>query len=555
MITIEYTYLSRPEKIFNSEDNTLLIGRTSSEQVVDLDLTPDATVSRRHAQLTFENDAYWLEDAGSRSGTWVNGHQIERKTRILPGDQIKIGQTMLVVKSSTLPAPTITDLLDTQPKSAMDHEDDPFQSGILTTSVSATEPASNLLLPQQSDDVNLQAMQRRLMAFYELGAALSSIDTVEPLLKTVIEHLRKVIVGAQRGALLLRDGRKLFLKAYQPEGSKPSISLSLARLAIEKQEAFTWRYDEPGDMHELTDSIVSHGTKCAMYAPLIWQDEILGIAYVDNFITGDAFNAEDLSLLTAMSSQAAMFVKNHALQENLRRQEIVHSNLRRQFSPQVAGHLEELLESKGHLGLGGEYANPVTILNSDVRGFTALSAGMDPRDVMEMLNELFGACIPIIFKYNGTVDKYIGDGILAVFGSPDPDPHGVQWENAVRAALEMQRAVRNLGKHWQTLDRPVFEIGVGIHTGAVLQGFIGSEERMQYTVIGDTVNLASRYCDGAGKGEVVISADVYKQVGRLVDVVPKAIKTKHPDTESTLQSYVVRGFSTQSLSMSTPALG
>jgi adenylate cyclase len=213
----------------------------------------------------------------------------------------------------------------------------------------------------------------------------------------------------------------------------------------------------------------------------------------------------------------------------------------------VAEHLESLLKDRGDLGLGGEQVEPVTILASDVRGFTALSAEMDPKDVMDMLNQLFGACIPIIFKYNGTVDKYIGDGLLAVFGSPDPDPYGRQWENAVMAALDMQHAIYRLGKKWQSQGLPIYQIGIGIHTGAVLQGFIGSKEQMEYTVIGDTVNRASRYCDGADRGEVVISPAVYKYVSGLVDVVPKTLKSKRPDSEPDLEAYVVKGFGTRAL--------
>jgi adenylate cyclase len=282
-----------------------------------------------------------------------------------------------------------------------------------------------------------------------------------------------------------------------------------------------------------------------MYAPLIWHGEVLGIVCVDNYIVDDAFTDDDLHLLMAMASQAAMFVKNHRLQENLLHEKVVRSNLLRQFSPQVASHLEKLLRSPERLGLGGERVEPVTILNSDVRGFTALSARLEPREVMEMLNQLFGVCIPIIFKYYGTVDKYIGDGILAVFGSPNPDPKGDQWANAVRAALEMQQAVRKVGKEWKTMGRPVYEIGIGIHTGPVLQGFIGSAEQMEYTVIGDTVNRASRYCYGAGRGEIIISSAVYQHVAGLVDVVRKTIKSKHPDTEPDLEAYLVKGFSTQ----------
>jgi adenylate cyclase len=173
---------------------------------------------------------------------------------------------------------------------------------------------------------------------------------------------------------------------------------------------------------------------------------------------------------------------------------------------------------------------------------------MDPSDVMDMLNQLFGVCIPIIFKYNGTVDKYIGDAILAVFGSPTPDKDGRQWADAVRAAMEMQRAVKRLGQQRRESGRAVFEIGIGIHTGAVLQGFIGSDEQMEYTVIGDTVNRASRYCSGARAGEIIISPAVYQHVSGLIEADPRVIPSKHPGTEADLEAFLVRGVGTGNLS-------
>jgi adenylate cyclase len=540
MIIIDYSYLS-VQKRFKSEADTILIGRPSDDgQKIDLDLTPDTTVSRRHACLTYQDGDYWLEDLESRSGTWVNEQKITTKTRLVSGDRITVGQTKLFVRHVDLHPPEVDDTQVRQPVN--------FKEGVLTSTVRATELPSNLLLTQDPHDTSTGGIQRRLSAFYELGSVLGTVETVEPLLKTVVEHLCKAIPGAQRGALLLKDEDELLLKACVPENARPSVSFHLARMAIDKQEAFTWRRDTADESENLTDSIIGHGTQCAMYVPLIWQEEVLGVVYVDNFVTRDAFKVDDLRLLMAMASQAAMFVKNHALQEELRHQEVVRSNLLRQFSPQVAGHLENLLNKRGDLGLGGERVEPVTILSSDVRGFTALSADMDPKDVMEMLNQLFGACIPILFKYNGTVDKYIGDGLLAVFGSPNPDPKGLQWENAVMAALDMQHAIYRLGKLWKSLNLPLYQIGIGIHTGAVLQGFIGSKEQMEYTVIGDTVNRASRYCDGADRGEVIISPAVYKHVSGLVDVVPKTIKTKRPDSEPDLEAYVVKGFGTRALS-------
>ena len=536
MIIIDYSYPPNVRKRFKSTATSIILGRISPRQPVDLDLTPDVTVSRRHARLTYEQGEYWLEDLNSKYGTWVNGRSIAGRTRIAPGDKIQLGHTTLELMAQD--APTRPTRVSLKHRSSLDIAHAFPDEGLLTNIVSATASPTSLLRIKEHDQTSLEeAVWRRLSAFYELSVALGSMEAVESLLETVIEHLCSAIPDAQRGALLLQEGPELLPKAYAPRQTRPAISFNLARLAMAKQEAFIWRFGISGETG-LFDSVVMHGTQAAMYAPLIWQGEVLGVVLVDNFRTRYAFNGDDLRLLMAMANQAAMFVKNYALQQDLRHQEVVRSNLLRQFSPQVAERLESLLREKGHLQLGGKRADPVTILASDVRGFTALSAEMEPDEVVDMLNELFGVCIPIIFKYNGTVDKYVGDAILAVFGSPDPDDR--QWENAVRAALEMQQAIEKLRLERQGYGLPICQVGIGIHTGAVLHGFIGSEERMEYTVIGDTVNRASRYCDGAGRGEVVISEAVYAHVSELIEASPKHIQAKHPDIETEVRAYLVK---------------
>ncbi len=514
MIIINYKYASSPKKRFVSRSDTVLIGRSSPEQAVDLDLNPDSSVSRCHARLTYENGTFWLEDLNSKSGTWINGQKIPSKTRVASGSTVRMGLTVLDI---LIP-----------------------EEGMLTDSVSATMSTFDLLLAKKPDTADyLDEARRRLAAFYELGTALGTFRRVEPLLKSVVKHLCKVIADAQRAVVLLLEEDNLSLKAFLPEDSQPPISLNLARLAIDKQEAFTWRYGTPGKTGQLYDSVIMHGTQAAMYAPLISKDEVLGVVFVENTQARKAFDDDDLRLLMAMANQVAMFVKNYALQQDLRREEIIRSNLLRQFSPQVAERLKNLLYDRKNLRLGGERAEPVTILNLDVRGFTELTAHMEPNDVVEMLNELFGICIPIIFNYNGSVDKYVGDAILAVFGSPEPDEQ--QWENVVRAALELQHAIYNLGLEREQHGLAVCQVGIGIHTGAVLHGFIGSEERMEYTVIGDAVNRAARYCEAAGPGEIIISEAVYQHVSGLVLAMPKTINSKYPDAETDKSAYLVVG--------------
>ena len=516
MIIIDYTYGTNPQKRFVSEAPSITIGRAAPEQLVDLDLTPDHSVSRHHARLTYEHGAYWIRDLDSKAGTRVNEQRLEVKTRLAPGDKVRIGLTQLEI--------FIPD------------------DGILTSSISATIPASELIVARQRGTGSLDAARHRLLALYELGIALGTPQEVEPLLKIMVEHLCQAILEAQRAVILLIEQGSLVPKMHIPEKAPPPISVNLAQMAIDKQAAFTWRRDTSDEPENLFDSIIRHGTQAAMYAPLIWKGEVLGVVFVDNIHLTEAFDDDDLRLLMAMTNQVAMFIKNHMLQQDLLHQEVIRSNLLRQFSPQVAERIEHLLKDRTDLRLGGERAEPVTILTSDVRGFTVLSENMEPHEVVQMLNELFSVCIPIIFEYNGTVDKYVGDAILAVFGSPEPDEQ--QWEHAVQAALEMQQAINQLGQARATQGLPFCQVGIGIHTGAVLHGFIGSEERMEYTIIGDAVNRTSRYCDGAGPGEIIISEAVFARLAGRIEAEPCQIRTKHVETEGLLNAYRLTGLLT-----------
>jgi len=171
----------------------------------------------------------------------------------------------------------------------------------------------------------------------------------------------------------------------------------------------------------------------------------------------------------------------------------------------------------GHLALGGERRR-VTVLMSDLRGFTAMSEHMKPEKVVEMINEYFTEMVDIVFKYEGTLDKFIGDSIFAVFGAPIA--HGDDPRRAVKAALEMQDALRRINRLRSTNGYPELKMGIAINTGEVVAGNIGSEKRMEYTVIGDTVNTTARMeaLNREWGTDFLMSRETYQSVQDLVDV-------------------------------------
>ena len=216
---------------------------------------------------------------------------------------------------------------------------------------------------------------------------------------------------------------------------------------------------------------------------------------------------------------------NHMVQ-GLKERDRLRETFGRYVTRQVADHL-----LKGNVNLGGELV-PVTILFSDIRQFTNISERMEPRVLLDFLNEYFSGMVESVMHHQGVVDKFIGDAIMAVFGAPVPEPDDAL--RAVRAALEMQARLRKINDAFKSRGLPEIKTGIGLHSGQVVAGNIGHVERMEYTVIGDAVNLASRL-EGMTKElgcDVVMSEDLYRQVEKDVEAEPlQRIKVKGRDQD------------------------
>ena len=222
-------------------------------------------------------------------------------------------------------------------------------------------------------------------------------------------------------------------------------------------------------------------------------------------------------------------------------QEIEKRRVRGLFSRFISPEMVDQLITTQDINSLNKRAN-LTILFSDIRGFTTLSEKLAPDEVVALLNPYLEAMTEIIYKYGGTVDKYEGDAIIAFFGEPDPYPDHA--ERAVRTAVEMRKVLKDLRNKWaqEGHAREGFEMGVGLNSGDVFVGLLGSEQRINYTVIGDNVNLSARIQDltKTYKWPILVSEATYQQVkdefeGELVDSVTVKGKSK------AVNLYCIRG--------------
>jgi adenylate cyclase len=503
------------QKVWEKSDADLVIGRADDDSGVILDLSPDQKVSRLHARIWREDGLYWIDDLDSTRGTRLNAVEIKRKGKqqLQPGDVLTVGETTLRLDLlDDLAALNRTNYLELGRN--LPPEKIHAASGVdIAHDVDATVFGVARLGGSEEESA------RRLRMVCDLPLRFGAKAQLDTLLPAILDQLAELLPAGDSWALVLREPGTdaLLLKAYRCD-HQPYLSETLMRRAIDDRKSFIWKRNLERDT---SGSIVLNAMERGMYAPLVWQGEASGVICANSATPDAPFTEEDLRVMTVVAQYAAMAVAGHRLQEQLRRESVAKANLLRQFSPKVA---EQLLSARGRVRLGGQRSE-VTILNTDIRGFTKLASEMDPDDVVEMLNDYFGVLVPVIFKHGGTIDKFMGDAILAVFGSPEPDPK--QHQHAVLAALDMQAAVARLNDARRLRGAAAREFGIGIHCGEVVHGFVGTADRMEFTVISDAVNRAARYCAAASAGEILISPEVHERVWKIVETQRKTIATKH----------------------------
>ena len=493
-------------QIFEISGSTVNIGRADSNDLV----LNHPSVSRHHVRLTvLPGDTTLLNDLGSLNGTVVNGQQIHEHP-LADQDRVNIGMFELKydlakaepshVEAGSRPAVDLAGLVSPEALSTS-----------LRAQVAAGVPPAQAIQERLRD---LEKENRLLKLLLGVGKTLSSVLTAEEVMQRVMELVFQM-ENVERGFVMLYDEKKGFRPAVllykderlrkDPRGVVLSKSI-IERVTTERLPLLI--HDVAGDERfSASESLRLAGIRAAMCAPLIYKDKVFGLFYVDCLSRPYAFSKEELGIFSVIAAEAAMSFDNARSHEELSRRIIERQALERFLSGSI---VEKILANPDQIHLGGENQT-ATIMFTDIRGFTRMAEKMEPQQIVELLNEYFTEMTDLIFENGGTLDKYLGDGIMAVFGAPITKPDDPA--RSVKTAIEMQRAMARLNRDWEARGQPALRAGVGVNTGAVTAGNIGSTKRMDYTVIGDAVNLASRLCANAAGGQILVSESTFAQLG------------------------------------------
>jgi adenylate cyclase len=373
----------------------------------------------------------------------------------------------------------------------------------------------------KAGDVDMVAMGRafrRLEALYKATKLIASEFDLDNRLSSVLDTAMEV-VEAERGFIMLRDeatgGLRMHVaRAMGQDVNAGSPSMSVAGRAAIHGEPVLMSDRDNDSRFSGSESIIMQQIRSAMAVPLKVEDRILGSIYVDTRSLKNPFQEEDLELFASFAAQSAMAIDNVRLYEQMVEAEKRRANLGRFLSPSI---VEAIVGEHQEMALGGT-KRTVTTLFSDIRGFTSIAEKMTPEELIFMLNEHFTASTETVFLNEGTLDKYIGDCVMAVFGSPFEKPDDAL--RCVRAAMDMMKRNAELNEVRAKENRPQLQIGIGIDTGEVNSGLMGSPDRLEFAVVGDSVNTASRLCSKAEPGQVLIGERTYALVKDRVIVTP-----------------------------------
>lgn len=466
----------------------------------------DRIISKEHAQIQRTPDGrFLLRDLGSLNGTYIRGERISERI-LLDGDEIALGSTRLLFvdqKTDDAALQRVT-----------------IAPGMTESHIRQRIAAQHAreFLPEREifDEKVMRRDYERLRIGHELAKSLAAELDLDKLLPKILDKAFELL-GADRGVILLMDQNGELVPRYvkQKDGRQENIVLSKTVMAeVVAQKSAVLSSDATMDSRfSGAHSIIMQGIRSTMTVPLLFADEILGIMHLDSQIATNAFTEKDLQILTGIAAQAAIAIQNARLAKKIEQEAQTRAHLQRLIPPSV---VEQVVSGELTIEKGGKLQE-VTMLYSDIRGFTAMSESKPPHEIVNMLNEYFEVMVEVIFQYGGTLDKFVGDEIIALFGAPISIEEAPV--KAVYCALEMQKALREFNRTRAAENHEPIRVGIGINTGLVVTGYIGSSKALQYTAIGDAMNVASRLCSAAKAGEIIVSESTMRKVADRVEAI------------------------------------
>jgi adenylate cyclase len=528
------------------------IGRSNENSIV----LNDRRVSRKHAHIVADGERFRIVDGFYENGAlkrsvnhvFVNGSPTLEKA-MDQGDTVIIGESQLtyldVLPQPFIPehhvsyaaasvaasvparsAPTIADSAQ-----GIDYDDKPL--GQTQMKISANEIMgrqshlsieSGVASPDEIKDLRRKA--RMLELLYEMSRSIGTVFDLKEIFDRATDLIFRGSPADRVVALLADetlDGKILdyslvpvSVKTRDANMDSSADTITISRTITQKvmrEKVALLSQDAKTDAQFLgAESIVSQGVRSTICAPLITESNVHGVIYADRLDPFAAFTSDHLELISAVAAQTAVTVETVKAHKRLAREEVARANYSR-FMPEYV--VKQLLQNPDSFRLGG-VNQKITVLFADIRGFTAISEHEKPEKVVGLLNKYFSAMSEIIFAHGGTLDKYIGDGLMAIFGAPTVGEEDAL--NAVKAAVTMQKQVAKLNEELRAEGYGHISIGIGLHTGEATIGYIGSDKRSEYTAIGDTVNLAARLESNASGGQVLMSEATAAASGNLIPV-------------------------------------
>ena len=510
-----------PEQTRNVAQDQLILGRLPECDVY----LPYSEISRRHCQFRRIAEGKWrVEDLGSTNGTLVNQVRIEKPKLVKDGDIVQLGNVtikMELVTNSAVASPEAPPVpqeqSNTESKTILRNVEELQQRWI--EGDQGKDPLS-------TDEIT----HARLKHIFHIANELNSAESIEAIFHQVEKVIFEGFSNIERLGLLIDDGsgelnlykaavRKRLGKDNKDHSSQKSMNLyekdwisdSICNKVFQEKVAIKTQNAQVDQRFSDEKSILMKGIGGALAVPL-WKNksdrEVVGVLYADastGFNDLDPNHDDDLSFFSTIANLVAASVQRWLLTQRLQKQERIRQRLERYHSPAVAQQLITLSEKDSWLT---PMEADVSVLFADIVGFTALSEQLSPEELAKLLNCFFEEMLKPLFSMGGTLDKFIGDCIMAFFGAPEPQSDHA--DRAVKTAQGMLERLKHLNER-KSLSHPL-QLRIAINSGKAIVGDVGSSQRVDYTVLGGTVNLASRLETVCRPGACVISEETYRRL-------------------------------------------